>query len=510
MALDYRTTGAVRVRRQRTAHAASRWLAAAVLACACDRDPSEPAPEAEPATIRADASADVEAPGAPEAESGDAPEAAVKNPPGSTRAQPEPDTPEPVLPPPKGFRRALKAMMVYAEPDFSAPFRGKIGRRDRFAIHASVQGDPACKGEGWAQVAVAGYACLEHTESVSTPPRTLPVVPDGMLTPFYWARLKKKTGPDGQRPPAPIWRSLPALRRGDDPVGELEPARDYAFTRRRRGRGGPFLSDDTHRTIRERDVQVHRPSDFGGRDLHTDPVPEGQILGWSVQWPSAGIRDQPRVDVEPDRGIEFHAVFLADPDTEPVQHRGTTFVALADDTGWVDAKDIRRYLPTQPLPGVGEDELWLDVDLEQQILVLWVGTEPRFVTLVSSGNWKNPTPVGIYRITTKQAYGDMRSRPDEEDPYWVESVPWVLYFDGRYALHGTFWHGRFGRRTSHGCINLAPKDAARVFEGVQPELPPGWMIAYEHAEALGTTLRIRKGDEAPPDRRAEVLERTAE
>ena len=32
------------------------------------------------------------------------------------------------------------------------------------------------------------------------------------------------------------------------------------------------------------------------------------------------------------------------------------------------------------------------------------------------------------------------------------------------ALHGAYWHRRFGERVSHGCVNLAPTDAAWLYE----------------------------------------------
>ena len=129
------------------------------------------------------------------------------------------------------------------------------------------------------------------------------------------------------------------------------------------------------------------------------------------------------------------------------------------------------------------------------------GAELEFVTLISSGSHKHPTPPGLYRITSKMGYSDMRSRPGDDEAYYVEGVPWVMYFDGRYALHGTFWHNRFGNRTSHGCVNLSAKDARRVFDAVEPKMPDGWISVYEHADVPGTLIRVRKGMEHPPDQR---------
>lgn len=494
------------------ARAASRLCSGLLLVLGCDRTQgSADAETGARAQTEAGSAAAQGSDGHSDSASALAPKTAVT--PEAAEAPAAAKAPEaPALSDPIESRRALSAMMTYADPSFAAPFRGKVARRDVFAVYGHEPGDEHCDN-GWGLVAVAGYACLDDTEVVEAEPEPLPQLLPGEVTPFYWARLKKKPSADAKNPPAPIWRSYRALRAGQEPIAELEPARDYAFVRRRRRRGGSFLSDATHRTVKEADVERHKPSTFAGRDLLAEPIPEGRRLAWSVTWPSAVVRDEPRVDDQPREGVAFHTVFFAAagaPGTH--EHRGTTFVRVTDEGThagkWVEAKQVRRYLPAEPLAGVGESEIWLDVDLDQQTLTIWRGTTPEFVTLISSGNWKNPTPKGIYRLISKQAYGDMRSRPDEEEPYWVESVPWVLYFDGRYALHGTFWHNRFGRRTSHGCVNMAPLDAARVFGVTKPVLPGGWMNVYEHEAALGTTLRIREGTEEVVDRRGDVIERT--
>ena len=51
-------------------------------------------------------------------------------------------------------------------------------------------------------------------------------------------------------------------------------------------------------------------------------------------------------------------------------------------------------------------------------------------------------------------------------------------------------HDRFGVPKSHGCINLAPEDARRLFFFTEPEVPPGW-----HARLLplkGTVVFVHQ------------------
>ena len=51
-------------------------------------------------------------------------------------------------------------------------------------------------------------------------------------------------------------------------------------------------------------------------------------------------------------------------------------------------------------------------------------------------------------------------RTDVDKNYSIQDVPWVQFFKGSYGFHAAFWHDDFGRRRSHGCINLSPDGRA--------------------------------------------------
>jgi lipoprotein-anchoring transpeptidase ErfK/SrfK len=53
---------------------------------------------------------------------------------------------------------------------------------------------------------------------------------------------------------------------------------------------------------------------------------------------------------------------------------------------------------------------------------------------------------------------------DRRDYYFLEDVPWILYYDGQRALHGSYWHDHYGLRGSHGCVNLTPRDARWLYD----------------------------------------------
>jgi hypothetical protein len=65
-----------------------------------------------------------------------------------------------------------------------------------------------------------------------------------------------------------------------------------------------------------------------------------------------------------------------------------------------------------------------------------------------------------------------------------------MYFEGSYALHGAFWHDRFGQVRSHGCVNLAPEDARWLFRWTTPLLPAGWHGVVAPRPNIGTWVFI--------------------
>ncbi|MFT3921711.1 MAG: L,D-transpeptidase [Myxococcales bacterium] len=123
---------------------------------------------------------------------------------------------------------------------------------------------------------------------------------------------------------------------------------------------------------------------------------------------------------------------------------------------------------------VPRNERWIRVDLDRQTLTAYEGEVPVFATLVSSGLPDHATPTGLFRLHAKHVTTTMADDLATDGPYSIEDVPWTMYFLGSYALHAAFWHERFGHPRSHGCVNLAPRDARWLFFWTLPELPSAW------------------------------------
>jgi hypothetical protein len=134
---------------------------------------------------------------------------------------------------------------------------------------------------------------------------------------------------------------------------------------------------------------------------------------------------------------------------------------------WISQEDLRVVTIPNSLPdGLPQGARWIRVDLEQQTATAFIGDTMVYATQISSGVTPYYTRPGLFQITKKLALQNMSGSfaADRSDYYFVEDVPWVMYFDRARALHGAYWHNNFGFPKSHGCVNLSDADAHWMFE----------------------------------------------
>lgn len=231
--------------------------------------------------------------------------------------------------------------------------------------------------------------------------------------------------------------------------------------------------------VKEAQLLERTGSDFAGVELNED-------VALPVAWATRTSRPMYRA-----RRWDDTWVFHYDDEYEPFERQerlpwlrrenidGTVYHVLRMPDGqerylraWFAGVAERVETPR----GVADEEPWIHVDVSEQTLVLYRGTTPLYATLVSTGLEGHETPRGEFTIRRKFVSDTMANLgPDAgDDSYRIDDVPWTQYFAGSVALHGAFWHHRFGLRRSHGCVNLAPRDARYVFERTWPEIPEGW------------------------------------
>jgi hypothetical protein len=408
-------------------------------------------------------------------------------------------------------RTSLRTTLVYAAPRYGSDMRGRIDPETAFAIYGLVEGT-GCGSEGWALAGPRpgdGYVCLKAATPTDAPPQALPVLPEGLVVPYIYAKPKQDR--KGRlKAEVPRYRNKWGLIYDKEPADWLVGNRNYAFVDLRTLPGhGKVLEDADEQVVPAQGMKLEQPSEFFGRVLAEQPVTEGRRAAWVVSREEGVLRAEPKMKAPAVGELAYHRAIEVLPEVR--RGGGGRWLTIPDGLGpgadaFIEADKVRWWEPGPALADVGEDEVWVDVDLQQQVLAVMRGDSPVFLTLISSGTGAKPntaTPRGTYRIRNKVAMGPMRNRPEDaqESPYHVEAVPWVQYFYRRFALHGAYWHDGFGHRKSHGCVNLAPRDAKYVYGLTTPEVPAGWMASYEHAGELGSVVRVRKGQELGEDRR---------
>jgi hypothetical protein len=151
---------------------------------------------------------------------------------------------------------------------------------------------------------------------------------------------------------------------------------------------------------------------------------------------------------------------------------------------YVPQAHIRLITPEEISP-ISPEIPWehkrIEVSLAKQELWAYEYNQVVLNTLISSGipgiGGSSPiptaTPKGRFNIQVKMPskhMGDGRVT-DVIGAYELPGVPWVCFFvDTGVAFHGTYWHDNFGRRMSHGCINMTMKDAKWLYRWALPEI----------------------------------------
>lgn len=123
--------------------------------------------------------------------------------------------------------------------------------------------------------------------------------------------------------------------------------------------------------------------------------------------------------------------------------------------------EVNNWVGKRPF-GVGDNERWIDVNLSTQSLNAFEGDALVYSALVSSGLPSFPTVTGQFRTWIKYESQTMDGRLLGYD-YYLEGVPYVMYFYEDYAIHGAYWHNNFGYPMSHGCVNVSIPDSEWLF-----------------------------------------------
>jgi len=388
--------------------------------------------------------------------------------------------------PPPEWARSVEVVddgtVVHVAAREGARRRGTVKRRTRLPLMRRVAGT-GCSTGTWVQVGPEAYVCDGALRMSASPPggTPQPVMRGERLLPHTYAFV----GVDGTRAYA-----HPSDYEADQYVEAFGEGFGLVVAGRRDWEGIPFVQTRRGLWVERDSLRFARGTDFAGVEIRAG---EPLDLAW-VQRDGARIFAAPR-GREVSRAGRRHVVHVA-------ERVSGGRVRLQDGT-YMRARDLAIASAAGRPEGVGPTERWIDVDVDQQVMVAWEGDRPVYATLVSTGRRRrtHQTPIGEFRIWVKLAESNMDDleRSDVERNYAIEGVPWVQYFERSNGFHAAFWHDRFGTRTSHGCVNLTPADARWLFGFTGPALPVGWYAVLPTERDPGTLVRVRDGDPAPSE-----------
>lgn len=142
---------------------------------------------------------------------------------------------------------------------------------------------------------------------------------------------------------------------------------------------------------------------------------------------------------------------------------------------WVEGRKVALVHPKSAPPEGVTNGRWIDVDLAEQTLAVYENNQLIFATVIASGLEPFYTRPGLFQIYSKKPTENMRNG-DPTDFYYLDNVPWTMYFDKARALHGAYWRTRFGYPQSHGCVNLSVGDAHWLYNWA---VEGDWVYIYD-------------------------------
>ena len=325
---------------------------------------------------------------------------------------------------------------------------------DYFGLPLCLPGMPvagSCLLYGPAQVIAemkaAGFTYPPRELPAATPPSEL-----GQM-PVFVAKINL---PENQ--PAPIYASFEDAVAGVNPSRYIDRGRlrfvSYIF-QRNDANGKAYVQLPTGEWIRATPAAYTK---FQGLEFYQNPKTD---FGWiidpanSFTAPSFGAPATGKT-YSRDSTIQVY---------ETVKAEGFFWYKISPEE-WVNSQKA-RVVTLRPTPPEGvQANRWIELDLFQQTIMAYEDGQLLFATIMASGLDPFFTQPGVFTIYEKKPLETMRGsfEADRSDFYYLEDVPWTMYYDQARAIHTAYWHTYFGYPQSHGCVNLSPGDAKWLFE----------------------------------------------
>ncbi len=113
-----------------------------------------------------------------------------------------------------------------------------------------------------------------------------------------------------------------------------------------------------------------------------------------------------------------------------------------------------------PIPRAAYADVVVQIDKSSQRMSVIVNGQHRYTWSVSTGVYG--TPSGTFRPQSL-------SRNHRSSLFSNAPMPYSIFYDGNFAIHGTNHVSQLGGPASRGCVRLHPSNAAILFSLVQQE-----------------------------------------
>ena len=133
---------------------------------------------------------------------------------------------------------------------------------------------------------------------------------------------------------------------------------------------------------------------------------------------------------------------------------------------WMERRYIRQVRINRTPPEGVTGGRWVEINLYDQTASVYDNYELIFATIVATGAEPYYTRPGVFQIYQKKPLETMQGafEADRSDFYYLEDVPWTMYFDEARALHGAYWRALYGYEGTHGCVNFSIGDSAWLYQ----------------------------------------------
>jgi hypothetical protein len=414
------------------------------------------------------------------------------------------EIPKVPVPPENGPKLASIADLtpVLERPATGARRIGYLHAGDRVARAAQPFSREGC-ADGWFPVRPAGFVCASGSATTDLTHPTLAAMAIQPLLdqplPYTYARTITDT---------PLYERDGAHENTVREIGKLKRRSGMAvvgsWTAAVLGNAPERLALLTNgKFVKAADLEAATPSTFHGVELGEK---QALPLAFVVKH---GVRDFKLDGEDAEQGHDLDVHTRLDLTGKFRTAHGEKFWALSNGR-WVRHKDVTTVLARNNFPDFAvEGQKWLDVSVVMGTLVAYEGKRPFFATLVSVG--RDTAPADAQEVPTGEVaqppatagLGTFEVRAKHitlvgADPfalrenYQLYDVPWVFELSSGRLAYGAYWHERFGVEHGPGAIELAPADAARLFQWLTPSVPDGWHgVSTLHGEAK-TLVVLRK------------------